>query len=59
LSDNHVYYAHEVEQLGLQQLAGISSNRQMSGKYMVLWHRTGDDWQLFRDMWNEGPDTPK
>ena len=27
----------------------------VTGKYVVVWKRTGGAWQLYRDIWNDTP----
>jgi len=28
--------------------------KEMTGKYVVLWEKVGDDWKLAADIWNDG-----
>jgi ketosteroid isomerase-like protein len=31
-----------------------SSSEDLTGKYLVVWERVGNDWKLAADIWNDG-----
>jgi len=31
-----------------------STPREVTGKYVVVWEKVGNDWKLATDIWNEG-----
>jgi ketosteroid isomerase-like protein len=31
-----------------------SPPQQVSGKYVVVWEKVGNDWKLAADIWNDG-----
>jgi uncharacterized protein (TIGR02246 family) len=31
-----------------------ASQKEVTGKYVVIWEKTGNDWKLATDIWNEG-----
>jgi ketosteroid isomerase-like protein len=30
------------------------SSQEVTGKYVVVWEKVGNDWQLATDIWNDG-----
>jgi uncharacterized protein (TIGR02246 family) len=48
--------AYETGEFGLDAPTKDGKLVHTTGKYMVVWKRTGDGkWQIFRDIWNETP----
>lgn len=31
-------------------------NRDFKGKYVIVWHKVGEDWKIYLDIWNGLPD---
>lgn len=49
-------FAYETGEFALDAPAKDGKLVHTTGKYLVVWKRTGDGkWQIFRDIWNETP----
>jgi len=38
--------------LGRRDGGGAQSRQDIQGKYVVVWKRTGQEWQIGTDIWN-------
>ncbi|HUF57551.1 MAG TPA: SgcJ/EcaC family oxidoreductase, partial [Thermohalobaculum sp.] len=50
----------EIEVIGdtaieMSTLSGTTADGPTTGKYIVVWKKSGDDWLLHRDIWNMSP----
>jgi len=48
-----------VTEEGSYEMFDGSNNSLGKGKYLVLWKKTADGWQMFRDMFNADTPSPK
>jgi len=51
----HGAFAYEGDSYALDVPGKDGKLTHVTGKYIVVWKRTGGVWQLYRDIWNDSP----